>query len=702
MKTLVLAEKPSVGRELARVLGCTKNERTHIEGKDHIVTWAMGHLVELADPEAYDEKYKVWSLDTLPMLPERMRLKVIKKTHAQFNAIKKLMSRNDIGALVIATDAGREGELVARWIMRLAGWKRPVKRLWISSQTDAAIRGGFASLKNGSEYENLFHAAECRAEADWIIGLNTTRALSCKYDVRLSAGRVQTPTLALIVEREKEIATFVPQAYWTVHADFGVYTGVWTGQNGQTRIKDVEKAAGIVDKVRGAEGVIVEVQEKEKTQEPPLAYDLTALQVDANRLLGFSAKKTLQTLQALYERHKIVTYPRTDSRHISRDIVPTLPDRLRALSGTKYSAKAAELLKAGIAPGKRFVDDAKVTDHHAIIPTEERVHPERLEGDERALWELVAVRFLEVLGRPYRYLQIQLRTEAAGETFVSRGIRVIDAGWRQIRGTSGSEEETQDDKTDIPDQKLAEHRQGEHHAVKSAEAKQGWTKAPPRYTEGTLVAAMENAGKFIEDAVLKKSIEKGGLGTPATRADIIEKIIENYYVERKGKELAPTSRGIELLDLAPEQLKSPELTAQWEMRLSNIARGSEPAQQFLRDIRAEASGIVEAIKRSSATYKPRNESAVLCPLCGKPLLSVKGKRGKDMLVCQGLSCGYEEEVGGQDRFSAKPSQKEKSIARSLMRKYGESGSETATLGDILKASLEKRGGQTGEKKSGGR
>ncbi len=724
MKTVVLAEKPSVGRELARVLGCTNKQKGFSEGKQYIVTWAMGHLVELAGPEVYDQRYKTWSLETLPIIPEKMRHKVIGKTSKQFNTIKKLFARNDTSTLVIATDAGREGELVARWIMRLGGWKGNVKRLWISSQTDKAIKQGFSSLEEGKAYENLFRAAEARAEADWLIGINITRALSCKYDVRLSAGRVQTPTLTLIAEREKEIQEFTPQAYWTVTADFGVYEGLWRGEKGGTRLKDQNRAREIAGKVENGTGTITEVRVKEKKNDPPLAYDLTSLQGDANRILGFSAKKTLQTLQNLYERHKIVTYPRTDSRHITKDMVPTLKERLLALNNTPFRGIVQSLLTTGtggsdsggagsrhdpLKPGKRFVDDSKVSDHHAVIPTEEKVNLDRLSGDERSLWQLVARRFLEVLSPPFRYKQISIITEVNGESFVTNGRKVLDYGWKSVGGgfpgggsaggpgsSSGggatSDDETSDDEAveDLLEQNLGEHKKGETHEVISADVKQGWTKPPKRYTEGTLLGAMENAGKFIDEKELKKSIEKGGLGTPATRADIIEKIISNYYVVRQGKELAPTSRGLELLELVPEKLKSPKLTATWELRLSRIAEGEEKRELFLRDIRDETKKTVHQVKTSTAQYTPKGTIEKKCPLCGRPLYPVRGKRGKNMLVCQGLSCGYEEQEGGSR--DSKPSEKEKKIARRLMKEYGDNSKETATFADLIKAAQERKNG----------
>jgi DNA topoisomerase-3 len=686
MKTLVLAEKPSVGRELARVLGCPQGGKSFLEGGAWIVTWALGHLVELADPETYEERWKTWNLESLPMLPKALRLSVIRRSAHQFNAVKQLLHRQDVGELVIATDAGREGELVARWILRLAGWKGTTRRLWISSQTDAAIREGFASLKPAASYENLFRAAECRAEADWIVGLNLTRALSCRYDTRLSAGRVQTPTLALVAAREKDIGNFRPEAYWTVQADFGAFRGVWQGPGGATRLKDAERARAIADKVRGARAVIVEAVEQEKSDPPPPAHDLTLLQKEASALLGFGVAQTLSVLQGLYERHKIVSYPRTDSRCITTDMVPTLPGRLRALAGTRFRTQAEQLLHRPLSPGKRLVDDAKVRDHHAIIPTEEPVHPERLAADERALWELIARRFLAVLSPPCRFTAIRLVTEAAGERFLTRGSRVIEAGWRAVAGNLEEEEPGEEE---LAEQSLAQHRRGEELAVKEVDLKQGFTRPPPRYTEGTLVAAMEAAGRFVEDKELARSIERGGIGTPATRAEIIEKLLDHWYVEKRGKELAPTARGLELLELVPEPLRSPELTARWESRLARVADGLEPAEDFRADIRSNASQLVAQVKASTAEYRPRNPGATPCPVCGRPLLAVQDRRGRKILACQALSCGYEQGAQAGDG-PHRPSPREKAITRRMLREFSDDTKETSTLGDLLRAAQEKK------------
>jgi DNA topoisomerase-3 len=432
MKSLVLAEKPSVGKDIARVLKCTKKQKTYIEGGQYIITWALGHLVSLAEPEDYDERYREWRLEHLPILPDRMLLKVIRKTSHQFNTVKRLLKLKDIDQCIVATDAGREGELVARWILALCGWKKPIKRLWISSQTDRAILEGFAKLKPGQEFYNLFLAASCRAEADWFIGLNVTRALTCKLSAQFTAGRVQTPTLAMIVEREEEIRKFVPKDFWLVYADFEGYCGVWKSAKGESRLFDEDKVKVLIQKVTGGKGVVVEVQREEKKEYPPLAYDLTELQRDANRRFGFSAKKTLSILQGLYERHKLVTYPRTDSRHITEDMVPTLPERLHAIAFPPYRVLVQPLLNKPVTPGKHFVNNAKVTDHHAIIPTELSPDFDTLSSDEKRIYDLVVRRFIAVLYPPHRYLLTNVVTEVHGERFYSKGQRTIDKGFRIV------------------------------------------------------------------------------------------------------------------------------------------------------------------------------------------------------------------------------------------------------------------------------
>lgn len=704
MKRLVLAEKPSVAREIARVLNCNTKNKACFEGAQYVVTWALGHLVTLAEPEDYDQKYKQWRLEDLPMLPPRMKLKVIRQSARQFAAVKSLMQRSDISELVIATDAGREGELVARWIMALASWKKPFRRLWISSQTDAAIREGFANLKPGSAYDNLFAAAACRAEADWLIGLNVTRALTCKFNAQLTAGRVQTPTLAMIVQREQEIKNFVPVDYWTVRADFGDYFGDWRSHTresaGGGRIFDRAGAEEIAARVRDQAGAIIDVKTEGKSEPPPLAYDLTELQRDANRRLGWSAQKTLGVLQALYERHKLVTYPRTDARYITTDLVPTLPARLRSMGTGPYAPLVAPLLQKPPAPGKRFVDDSKVSDHHAIIPTEQPLQLGSLTAEERNLYDLIARRFIAVLYPPHTYDQTTLVTEVKGERFYSRGRVVKSQGWRAVTASITDRGEKEEEA--LPEQALAQQRKGAVKEVKACKVTRKQTKPPGRHTEATLLTAMENPGKLIEDEELREAVKQGGLGTSATRAEIIEKLIGHYYVERHGKDLIPTSKGAQLVNLVAPALKTPELTARWEQSLSGIARGRENKDGFMANIRQHAEELVRSVRLDNTTvYHADNVSKTKCPSCGKFMLLVNGRRGQ-MLVCpdrahcnapplrvdaQWAPGGYRQPVDKDGYAGFKSSPGASRVNQKLIARYSDQEAIGSNLGDLLKKAL---------------
>ena len=636
-KTLVLAEKPSVGKEIARVLGCSKAINGGLESEKYIVTWALGHLVTLADPDVYDKRYEKWDMQDLPMLPENMKLVVIPESRRQYNAVSALMKRGDVSELVIATDAGRAGELVARWIMMKAGWKGPAKRLWISSQTDRAIREGFQNLKPAADYDNLFRSAQARSEADWLVGLNVTRALTCKYNAQLSAGRVQTPTLALIVRREEEIRKFIPREFWGVTASLQGFHALWRdgGKNPQTF--DREKAEGILKKIQGQNAVITKIEKTRKVTPPPAAYDLTELQRDANKKYAYSAKQTLSYMQSLYERHKVLTYPRTDSRYISDDVVPTLPERLRSCMVDEYKPLAQQIYRQKPLQTRFLVNNAKVTDHHAIIPTEQQPELYALSGQERNIYDLVVRRFLAVLMPHYEYEEIKLTLSIGGETFTAKGKRVISQGWKQAYDRSFSLDEEESDEAD---QNLPELRQGMTLEVRSAALKPGKTSPPARYTEATLLSAMEHPEGQVKDQNLSKIlVETSGLGTPATRADIIEKLFSTFYVERRGKELVPTSKGIQLVQLAPEELRSAELTAKWEDKLSAIARGQARDKDFVDSMRKYATALVTQVKASDATYRHDNQTRTPCPDCGKNLLRVKGKRG-EMLVCPDRECGY--------------------------------------------------------------
>jgi len=688
VKALVLAEKPSVAREIARVLNCQVKNKGYLEGQRHVVTWALGHLVALAEPEDYDDKYKQWRLEDLPMLPEKMKLKVIRQTSHQFQVVRGLMMRPDIGEMVIATDAGREGELVARWVMKLGNWKKPFKRLWISSQTDAAIREGFARLRPGAEYNNLYDAAVCRAEADWLIGLNVTRALTCKFNAQLSAGRVQTPTLAMIVQREEEIKSFVPVDYWTIRADFGDYFGDWRGKEGN-RIFDYARVEDLLGKLKGHAGKITDLRRENKSEPPPLAYDLTELQRDANRRFGYSAQKTLGLLQDLYERHKLVTYPRTDSRYISSDLAPTLPDRLKAVAAGPYAGPARQLLQRPLSLSKRFVDDGKVSDHHAVIPTEQPLNLASLGAEEKNLYDLVVRRFLAVLYPPFRYEQITLVTTVSGESFYSRGKLVKDQGWREVaKNLAGREEEKEED--NLPDQTLTSLSKGEERQAKSIKANKAKTRPPARYNEATLLSAMESPGKFIEDEDLREAMKGSGLGTPATRAEIIEKLINTFYVERSGKELVPTSKGIQLIKLVAPELKSPDLTARWEQSLTDIARGRGSKDEFIRGIRENTLKLVRSVAADNSVYKADNISKTKCPACGKYLLLVKGRRG-GMLVCQDRGCGHRQPEKQND-LGFTSSRRASRENQQLIARYSDQSAIGSSLGDLLKEALAKENG----------
>ena len=635
-KKLVLAEKPSVGRDLAKVLKCNQNKGSYIEGNNYIVTWAMGHLVGLMDPEGYDNKYKEWKMETLPMLPKYMKLTVLKKTGKQYNEVKKQLLRNDVSEIIIATDAGREGELVARWIIEKVGVKKPLKRLWISSQTEKAILDGFKNLKDAKEYDSLYKAAVCRAEADWLVGLNVTRALTCKYNAQLSAGRVQSPTLAMIVNREEEIKNFKPVDYWTLNAKGNGFTLNWISSKGNNSTFKEEVADSIVNKCKGQNGEVIEIKKSLKKKFSPALYDLTELQRDANKIFGYSAKQTLNIMQRLYENHKVLTYPRTDSRYITTDIVATIPERLKAVSFGEYRAVADSLLKSGVKANKNYVDNSKVSDHHAIIPTEEKGSLANLSSEEKHIYDLVVKRFLSVLLPAYEYEQTTITVNIAGETFTAKGNITKSKGWKRLYNNLNDEEDNQE---------LPELNKGDKLVINSINKVKKQTLPPARFNEATLLSAMENPQKYVslgKDAA-KTLNETGGLGTVATRADIIEKLFNSFVIEKRGKDIYPTSKGQQLIDLVPKDLKSPLLTAKWESELDNIAKGKANDKKFVGDMRSYATKLVEDVKGGTAKFHHDNQTGKKCPNCGKYLLEVKGKNGR-MLVCQDRECGYRENL----------------------------------------------------------
>lgn len=647
MKHLVIAEKPSVGRDIARVLHCNKKTNTYIEGKDYIVTWALGHLVTLADPEQYDEQYKTWNMDTLPMLPEHWKLVVIKQTGRQFHAVKELIFRKDVSDIIIATDAGREGELVARWILDKAGNQKPLKRLWISSVTDKAIREGFQNLRPGKSYEPLYRAAVARAQSDWVVGINATRALTCKYNAQLSCGRVQTPTLAMIAAREEEIRTFKPVPYYGLNAAVGGITFTWTdARSGSSRSFDKDRIQAI--KQASAPSLLVtDVRKKLKKTFAPALYDLTALQREANQKFGFSAKQTLNIMQRLYENHKVLTYPRTDSRYLTTDIVPTLKERLKACAVGPYSKIAGRLSMQKLQANKSFVNDSKVSDHHAIIPTEQFVQLDHMSNEERKIYDLVVRRFLAVLSPACEYEETSISGTIGEERFSAKGNFIKSAGWREVYESGYTDGEDEDEEqTTFSQISLPDVQKGETLPVTALTITEGKTKPPACFTEGTLIAAMENPVKYLKHKdkdVVKTLGETGGLGTVATRADIIEKLFNSFLMEKKGNEIHITSKGKQLLSLVPSDLKSPELTASWEMRLQAIAKGKESDKAFMKEIEHYTKALIQEIKSADGTFRHDNMTRTKCPECGKFMLEVNGKHGK-MLVCQDRECGHKETI----------------------------------------------------------
>ena len=643
MKKLVLAEKPSVGRDIARVLSCNKKGNGFFEGNNYIVTWALGHLVTLADPEEYNKSYKTWNLEDLPILPNEMKLVVIKQSSKQFYTVKEQMLRKDVNEIIIATDAGREGELVARWILEKANIKKPLKRLWISSVTDKAIKDGFNNLKDGKYYENLFESAKSRAEADWIVGINATRALTVKYNSQLSCGRVQTPTLAIIAERENQIKNFKPRDFYGIVALTKDIKLTWQyKKTNDTRTFNKEESDKILSSIKGKPCKVVNVEKTLKKTYSPRLYDLTELQRDANKFFGYSAKDTLSIMQMLYERHKILTYPRTDSRYLTDDIVPTLKDRIIAINIGSYAKFATSVLSMPIVGNKSFVDNSKVSDHHAIIPTEQRVMLSELSDKERKIYDLVVKRFLSVLYPPFEYEQTTIKANIGEETFIAMGKRVVKEGFREIYSNQRDDE----DEDDVAEQTLPLINTGDSLQIISLAQTNGKTKPPAYLNEGTLLSAMENPQKYMEvkSKELAKIIgETGGIGTVATRADIIEKLFKTFLIENRGKDILITGKGKQLLELVPTDLKSPNLTGEWEIKLGRIAQGKLKRNIFINEMKSYSKEITKEIKNSEEKFKHDNLTRTKCPECGKFMLEVKGKKGK-MYVCQDRECGYRKNI----------------------------------------------------------
>jgi DNA topoisomerase-3 len=627
VKTLVIAEKPSVARDLADALpGTFENNDSYLESEDTVITFAVGHLVELTEPEDYDERFKKWRMADLPIVPEEFRLRPRdKKAEKQLKVIHKLLKREDVDRVVNACDAGREGELIFAYIYETSGVDKPVERLWISSMTKSAIKEGFERLRPGEQLRQLEAAARSRSEADWLVGMNATRAATIRGRAWVggvvSLGRVQTPTLALLVKCEREIQAFVPEPYWLVHAEFDPrYQGLWF-EGDETRLKEAKRAEGIAAKVSGKDGIVESVERKEQSERAPLLYDLTSLQRDANRRFGFSARRTLQAAQSLYEDKKAITYPRTSSRWLSGDLVPQLKPTAATLQPIgEYAAAARYVLALQQLPLARVVDDKKVDDHHAIIPTDVEHDVSRFSPDERRVFDLIARRFLAVFHPPARYARTTVVTLVEEERFRSRGKVTLEAGWRGVYGLlSESEQQArQDEEGENESAELPPLQQGQRVKCASAEVEAKETKPPPRYSEATLLSAMETAGKLVDDEELREAMKDSGLGTPATRAETIETLIRREYIERGGKDLMPTPKGLQVITMLEEHpLTSPELTGNWEKRLTDIEHGSGERGAFIKDIADFTRSTVEKIAElDKEKLRPERVELGPCPRCG--------------------------------------------------------------------------------------
>jgi DNA topoisomerase III len=629
---VVVAEKPSVGRDIARVLKCSKRGEGYLSGAQYTVTWAVGHLVTLCEPDEIDEKYKKWRMDDLPILPATLPTKVIPKTKAQYGIIKKLICEAETVRVICATDAGREGELIFRLIYEKSKCSKPVDRLWISSMTDEAIRDGFASLKPSAEYDGLFHSASCRSQADWLVGMNASRAFTLRYNTLLSIGRVQTPTLAILVKRHLEIAGFVPQEYYTVTADFGDYTGLWFNEaekdeKTNSRIPDKEKAEEIVQAVRGRQACIRSVTREEKREFPPQLYDLTSLQRDANRILGFTAQKTLKIAQELYEKWKCLTYPRTDSKCLPVDMIARTWQTLQNLPPEyRVHVEGIKLHEGKLPFSKRIFDNAKVTDHHAIIPTTKAPDVEKMPTDERKLFDMVTKRLIAAFYPAYEYDLVRILTDAGGHAFKSTGRTVRVPGWKTVFIDDRKEDETS----------LPNALPGDMRPVNKVSSKKESTKPPAPHTDASLLAAMEHAGREIEDETLREQMKEGGLGTPATRAAIIERLISVGYAIRHGRALNAAEKGVQLISVVPADIASPEMTGKWELALEEIAHTNLDTGKFMGGIREFAASLVAyargqadkavfpeerrgKVRMVKASAPAKNLEESVCPLCGKPV-----------------------------------------------------------------------------------
>ena len=640
-RTVVIAEKPSVGRDIARVLGCRTRGEGCLTGGDWVVTWAVGHLVTLSEPDELDEKYKRWSMDTLPILPEDIPLKVISSSHTrkQFQIVKKLICDKETDRLVCATDAGREGELIFRYIYMKSGCKKPFDRLWISSMTDEAIQEGFRLIRPGADYDGLFRSAQCRSQADWLVGMNASRAFTLRYGALLSVGRVQTPTLAILVKRRREIEQFKPKDYATVTADFGDYKGMYfsIGLDPDTHIPKPEDAKRIASEIKGQTATVRSAETTRKRDLPPQLYDLTSLQRDANRLLGFTADKTLKLAQSLYETRKALTYPRTDSRHLPPDMIPRVVQTMKQLPAA-YQAFVPGAMPEGKLPiTRRTIDKTKVTDHHAIIPTAKQVDPSSFPEDERKLYDLVVRRLLAAFYPACEYDATKVVTQVGEHSFRTNGRTVIVNGWKDVPPLSAPPKAKAKPKAADEEEEatLPPLAVGDTRVVKGASVQEDKTKPPTPHTDASLLYAMEHAGRELEDEELQKQMKGSGIGTPATRAAIIERLMHVGYAQRRGKTISATDKGVQLIDIMPQEIASPEMTGRWELALDKITDGEQDADKFMESIRRFSSFLVDyartndkqaAFPKEERRYKGKGRGkgfashpveGAACPVCGE-------------------------------------------------------------------------------------
>ena len=636
-KIVVVAEKPSVGRDIARVLGCRTGGDGCLVGEKYIVTWAVGHLVTLMEPDEIDPKYEKWSFSTLPILPETIPLKVIPTTKGQYSKVKKLINDKETDSLICATDAGREGELIFRYIYEKAGCKKPFQRLWISSMTDEAITEGFRDIRPGSDYDGLYESARCRSRADWLVGMNASRAFTLKYNTLLSIGRVQTPTLAILVKRRKEIENFIPEGFCTLTAGFGDYSGIYFSEklDPDTHLKQKADAEAIATEVKGREGTVIQAETNRKKDLPPQLYDLTSLQRDANRMLGFTADKTLKTAQSLYEKHKALTYPRTDSRFLPPDMIPRVVQTMKLLPEAYQKYVPGALPNGKLTVSKRTIDQTKVTDHHAIIPTAKKADPSKFSEDERKLYDMVARRLLAAFYPACDYDATKIVTEVEGHLFRTTGKVIVNNGWHDVPPLENppktKKKQAEDGESENP---LPPLQEGDKREVRSVLIREDKTKPPAPHTDASLLAAMETAGKELDDEELVRQMKGSGIGTPATRAAIIERLLKVGYAQRRGKTLNATDKGVMLIRVVPGELSSPELTGRWELALHEITDGKQDPGRFMDGIVRMSSFLVNYARdnatpivfpaESKTHGKPGGKHTpptilpnAVCPVCGK-------------------------------------------------------------------------------------